>query len=43
MKILALCGSPRKRNTVSALNDLKEHCPKVDFEILMLKELGRIL
>ena len=39
MKILAICGSPRKRNTYSALNTVKENFPEIDFEILMLKDL----
>ena len=39
MKILAICGSPRKGNTYSALNTIKESFPDIDFEILMLKDL----
>ena len=39
MKILAICGSPRKGNTYSALNTIKENFPDIDFEILMLKDL----
>ena len=39
MKILAICGSPRKGNTYSALNTIKEGFPDIDFEILMLKDL----
>ena len=39
MKILALSGSPRKRNTVSALAALQEHSPDIEFEVLTLKDL----
>ena len=40
MKILAICGSPRKGNTYSALRVIKDRCTDVDFEILMLKDLN---
>jgi multimeric flavodoxin WrbA len=40
MKILAICGSPRKGNTYSALNTIRENFPEIDFEILMLKDLN---
>ena len=40
MKILAICGSPKKGNTYSALNDIKESYPDVDFKILMLKDVN---
>ena len=40
MKILAICGSPKKGNTYSALNDIKENYPDVDFKILLLKDVN---
>lgn len=40
MKILAICGSPRKGNTYSALNSLKENYPDLDFEILQLAKMN---
>lgn len=40
MKILAICGSPKKGNTLSALNDIKENYPDIDFKILMLKDVN---
>ena len=40
MKILAICGSPKKGNTYSALNDIKENYPNIDFKILMLKDVN---
>ncbi len=40
MKILAICGSPKKGNTYSALNDIKENYPDIDFRILMLKDVN---
>jgi multimeric flavodoxin WrbA len=40
MKILAICGSPKKGNTYSALNDIKENYPDIDFKILMLKDIN---
>ena len=40
MKILAICGSPKKGNTYSALNDIKENYPDIDFKILMLKDVN---
>lgn len=39
MKILAICGSPRKRNTYSALETIKERFPEIDVEIVMLNEI----
>jgi len=39
MKIIAICGSPRKGNTYSVLNTIKESFPDVDIKILMLKDL----
>ena len=38
MKILAICGSPKKGNTYSSLNFIKEKYPDIDFKILMLKD-----
>jgi len=38
MKILSICGSPKKGNTYSSLNFIKEKYPDIDFKILMLKE-----
>ena len=38
MKILAICGSPKKGNTYSALNDIKENYPDIDIKLLMLKD-----
>jgi multimeric flavodoxin WrbA len=40
MKILAICGSPKIGNTYSALNDIKENYPDIDFKILMLKDVN---
>jgi len=39
IKILAICGSPRKGNTYDILKLLKESNPEIDFKILMLSEL----
>lgn len=40
MKIIAICGSPRKGNTYSVLNAIKENFPDIDVKILMLKDLN---
>jgi multimeric flavodoxin WrbA len=40
MKIVAICGSPRKGNTYSVLNFIKESLPDIDVKILMLKDLN---
>jgi len=40
MKILAICGSPKKGNTYSTLNNIKEIYPDIDFKILMLKDIN---
>ena len=40
MKIIAICGSPRKGNTFSVLNSIKEEFPDIDYEILMLKDMN---
>jgi multimeric flavodoxin WrbA len=39
MKIITICGSPRKGNTYSVLNEIKENFPEIDFKILILKDL----
>jgi len=38
MKILAICGSKKKGNTYSVLNDIKDNYPDINFKILMLKD-----
>jgi multimeric flavodoxin WrbA len=40
MKILAISGSPRKRNTYSALNSIQEQYPDIDFKILRLDKVN---
>ena len=40
MKIIAICGSPRKGNTYSVITAIKESFPDIDFKILMLKDLN---
>ena len=40
MKILAICGSPRKGNTYSVLASIKETYPDIDFKVLQLSELN---
>jgi len=40
MKILAICGSPRKGGTYKVLNSIKERYPDIDYEILMLKDMN---
>lgn len=39
IKILAICGSPKKGNTYEILRMLERSHPEIDFEILMLAEL----
>ena len=39
MKILAICGSPRKGNSYKALTTIREVFPLIDFEILHLIDL----
>lgn len=34
MKIIAICGSPRKGNTYSVLNVIKESFPDIDYKLL---------
>lgn len=38
MKILAICGSPKKGDAYSVLKTIKEINPDIDFKILMLKD-----
>ena len=40
MKILAICGSPRKGGTFKVLNSIKDEFPDIDYEILMLKDMN---
>lgn len=40
MKILAICGSPRKGNTCAALQVIQDQYTDIEFEILMLKDLN---
>ena len=40
MKILAICGSPRRGNCYSVLDSIKENYPTIDFKLLMLNEVN---
>ena len=40
MKILAICGSPRKGNTFSVLNSIKDNYPDIDFKIIQLAKMN---
>lgn len=40
VKILAICGSPRKGNSYSVLSSIKENYPDIEFKILMLNDLN---
>jgi multimeric flavodoxin WrbA len=40
MKIIAICGSPRKGNTYSVLNVIKDSFPDIDYKIFMLKNMN---
>ncbi|MFC2112645.1 flavodoxin family protein [Bacteroidota bacterium] len=40
MKILAISGSPRKGNTFSVLNSIKENYPEIDFKLIQLSDLN---
>lgn len=40
MKITAICGSPRKGNTYSVLQGIKDSFRDIDFNIIMLKDLN---
>jgi multimeric flavodoxin WrbA len=39
MKILAICGSPRKGGTYRILNAMQDQFPEIDYELLMLKDM----
>ena len=39
MKIVEICGSPKKGNCYSVLNWIQEQYPDIDFKLLMLNEL----
>ena len=40
MKILAICGSPHRGNSYSALNSIREDYPDIDYKLLMLNEVN---
>ena len=40
MKILAICGSPKKGNCYSILNSIQENYPDIDYKLLMLNEVN---
>ncbi|MFC1977268.1 flavodoxin family protein, partial [Chloroflexota bacterium] len=40
MKILAICGSPKKGNCYSVLNSIQENFPAIDYKLLMLNEVN---
>lgn len=40
MKILAICGSPRKGNTLSVLNTIEENFPDIDFKLIHLSKIN---
>ena len=40
LKIVAICGSPRRGNTYDILRMLKKETPQADFEILMLSDFN---
>ncbi len=39
MKIIAICGSPRKVNSYKALTTIRDAFPLIDFEILHLNDM----
>jgi multimeric flavodoxin WrbA len=39
LKLLAICGSPRKGNTYRALTVIRDSFPRIDFEILQLNDM----
>ena len=39
VKIVAICGSPRKGGTFKLLKAMEEKFPQVDYEIVQLKDL----
>jgi len=40
MKILAICGSPRKGNSYKALSEIRDIFPHIDYEILHLNNMN---
>ena len=40
MKLLTICGSPRKGNSFKVLNEIPEQFPPIEFEALQLKDLN---
>lgn len=40
MKIVAICGSPKKGNCYWALNLIRENHPDIDFKLIMLNEVN---
>jgi len=40
MKILAICGSPRKGNSYKALNEIRDEFPHIEYEILHLIDMN---
>lgn len=40
MKLLAICGSPRKGNSYKALGTIRDAFPDIDLEILQLYEMN---
>jgi len=40
MKILAICGSPRKGNTYSVLKSIQENYPDIKVKLLKLSEMN---
>jgi multimeric flavodoxin WrbA len=40
MRILAICGSPRKGNTFSVLRSIEENHPDIDFKLLQLSKMN---
>jgi len=40
MKILAICGSPRKGNTYAVLKSIQENYPDIDVKLLKLSEMN---
>jgi multimeric flavodoxin WrbA len=40
MKILAICGSPRRGNSYSVLSSITENHPDIDYRLLMLNEVN---
>jgi len=40
MRILAICGSPRKGNTYKVMKTIQDSFPEIEYKILMLKDLN---